>query len=76
MTSEIAKQMDKLKRDRHAQLEAAGVHEAPETHFKTLRYNLAPRRPGIRQVLGQNPLADDDDFEMLNKYMRLKKERV
>jgi hypothetical protein len=37
---------------------------------KILRFRLAARKPGLKQLMGENPLADEE-FNELEKYFRL-----
>jgi hypothetical protein len=47
--------------------------ETPQA--KITRYKLAVKRPGMKALLGGNPLSDDE-FNELEKYFRLSRERI
>jgi len=66
--------------DRRARLRAAAMNalsqEQGETpQAKITRYKLAVKRPGMKALLGGNPLSDDE-FNELEKYFRLSRERI
>lgn len=76
MASEIA-EYEQDRRDRLRELaQNSLLREQDEpARVKILRFKLAAKRPGMKQLLGGNPLADEE-FNELEKYFRLSKERV
>lgn len=76
MDSEIERyENDRRARLRNLAQSALLRDESDDPKVKIMRFKLAARKPGIKQLLGGNPLADEE-FDELEKYFRLSKERV
>ena len=79
MASDYGSDIERYEGDRRARLrelaQSALLREQEPVRAKILRFKLAAKRPGIKQLLGGNPLADEE-FDELEKYFRLSKERV
>ena len=77
MDSDIARYEDERKEKlRQAAMNALANPQADETpRIRMLRLKLALKKPGIKALLGENPLKNEE-FGELEKYFRLSKERV
>lgn len=75
----LASKLENLEEKEKERLRKASKGALPEgvsvNGPKQFRYGLALRKPGIKQILGLNPLQEDENDE-LEKYFRMKKERI
>lgn len=57
-------------------LERAGTkkfHGNIEPRAKLMALHLKLKKPGLKQLLGGNPLSDEDEFNELEQFFRLSK---
>lgn len=76
MDSNIARyEDDRIARLREAAQNALLQDQGEMPRQKITRYKLAMKRPGMKALLGGNPLSDEE-FNELEKYFRLSRERI
>lgn len=79
MDSSMDSDIARYENDRRARLrevaKSALLREGEDPKVRVLRFKLALKKPGIKALLGDNPLANEE-FDELEKYFRLSKERV
>ncbi len=76
MDSDLARYEDeRRKRLREAAQNALLEDSGQPPNVRITRFQLALKRPGLKALLGENPLSDEE-FNELEKYFRLRRERV
>lgn len=76
MDSDIARyEQDRRARLREAAKNALLQQDGEAPQVRAMRLKLVARKPGIKALLGDNPLSNEE-FDELEKFFRLSKERI
>ena len=76
MDSNIARYEDeRLARLREAAQNALLADSQETPQVRAMRLKLVAKKPGLKALLGGNPLKDEE-FDELEKYFRLSRERI
>lgn len=76
MDSDIARyEQDRRRRLEEAAKSALLLQDGDTPQIRTMRLKLVAKKPGIKALLGGNPLSNEE-FDELEQFFRLSRERI